>query len=77
VVLGIPSRLDGSEVVRAVVACRPDALAADDVLAFCRDRLAEHKRPPSVRLVTGIPRTASGKVDRQALLALEGPTSSP
>lgn len=77
VVLGIPSRLDGSEVVRAVVACRPDALAADDVLAFCRDRLAEHKRPRSVRLVTGIPRTASGKVDRQALLALEGPTSSP
>jgi long-chain acyl-CoA synthetase len=77
VVLGIPSRLDGNEVVRAVVACQPDALAADDVLAFCRDRLAEHKRPRSVRLVAEIPRTSSGKVDRQALLTLEGPISRP
>jgi acyl-CoA synthetase (AMP-forming)/AMP-acid ligase II len=67
VVLGVPSRLDGSQTVRAVVACPPGTLTAEDVVAFCRARLAEHKVPRSVRLVPEIPRTARGKVDRAAL----------
>jgi acyl-CoA synthetase (AMP-forming)/AMP-acid ligase II len=50
------------------VACRPDTLKSDDVLAFCRARLAEHKVPRSVRLVSEIPRTPRGKVDRALLL---------
>jgi long-chain acyl-CoA synthetase len=68
VVLGVPSRLDGSQNVRAVVACAPGRLTADDVVAFCRAHLAEHKVPRSVRLVSEIPRNARGKVDRAALL---------
>jgi acyl-CoA synthetase (AMP-forming)/AMP-acid ligase II len=38
------------------------------VLAFCRARLAEHKVPRSVRLVSEIPRTPRGKIDRALLL---------
>lgn len=70
VVLGVPSRPEGNEAVRAVVACLPDRLTPHQVVAFCRTRLADHKVPRSVRLVTEIPRTARGKIDRQALLAL-------
>ncbi len=69
VVLGVPSRLDGSQTVRAVVACPPGRLSAEDVIAFCRARLAEHKVPRSVRLVAEIPRNARGKLDRATLLA--------
>ncbi len=68
VVLGVPSRLDGSQTVRAVVACQPGTLTAEEVVAFCRARLAEHKVPRSVRLVPEIPRNARGKVDRAALV---------
>jgi len=69
IVVGVPSRPEGNETVRAVVACLPGTLTAGDIVAFCRTRLAEHKVPRSVRLVTTLPRTERGKVDRSALLA--------
>ncbi len=69
VVLGVPSRVDGSQTVRAVISCQPGALSPETVLAFCRAHLAEHKVPRSVRLLPEIPRTARGKVDRAALVA--------
>ncbi|HWO58470.1 MAG TPA: beta-ketoacyl synthase N-terminal-like domain-containing protein, partial [Umezawaea sp.] len=37
------------------------------VLAHCRERLSPGKVPAEVRFVEGIPRTASGKIKRQAL----------
>jgi long-chain acyl-CoA synthetase len=66
-VLGVPGRNHATETVAAVVACRPGAVTAEDVVAFCRARLAEHKVPRRVRLVAELPRTARGKVDRAAL----------
>jgi acyl-CoA synthetase (AMP-forming)/AMP-acid ligase II len=68
VVLGVPSRVDGSQTVRAVVACPPGTLSAEDVVAFCRARLAEHKVPRSIRFLPEIPRNARGKVDRAVLV---------
>jgi long-chain acyl-CoA synthetase len=70
VVVGVPSRPEGNETVRAIVACLPGALTTHEVVAFCRTRLAEHKVPRSVRFVTEVPRTSRGKIDREALLAL-------
>jgi len=67
-VFGVPSPVDGGQTVRAVVACRPGGLTRQQVLVFCRARLAEHKVPRSVRLVGELPRTDRGKIDRQALL---------
>jgi long-chain acyl-CoA synthetase len=69
IVLGVPSRPEGNETVRAVVACVPGTLTAGEIVAFCRARLAEHKVPRSIKLVTTIPRTERGKIDRGALLA--------
>ena len=70
-VVPAPGAGDREQVVRAVVACRPGSLAADQVLAWCRSRLAEHKVPRSVVLVDEVPRTDRGKVDRRALARLE------
>ena len=53
-----------------VIACAPGRLAYEDVLAFCRARLADHKVPRSMILLPAIPRTSRGKIDRRALLAL-------
>ena len=71
-VLGVPLPGREGELLRAVVACRPGGLTRDQVLGWCRDRLAAHKVPRSLILVPEMPRTARGKLDRAALLALGG-----
>jgi long-chain acyl-CoA synthetase len=62
-------------VLRAVVACRCGRLSPEDVLAWCRAHLAPHKVPRSLLLVPELPRTARGKLDRQALLAARARTA--
>ncbi len=68
-VLGVPGP-SGSEVLRAVVACRPGRLTAAGITAWCRENLSAHKVPRSVILVEELPRNARGKLDRAALLDL-------
>jgi long-chain acyl-CoA synthetase len=70
VALGVPAPGRGGEVLRAVVACRPGRLTVEEVVAWCRARLSAHKVPRSVILVEALPRTARGKLDRCALLAM-------
>jgi acyl-coenzyme A synthetase/AMP-(fatty) acid ligase len=42
---------------------------AADLQAFARGRLAGHKYPRDIRVVSALPRTANGKLDRAALRA--------
>ncbi|HEY7216071.1 MAG TPA: class I adenylate-forming enzyme family protein [Thermoanaerobaculia bacterium] len=69
-VLGVPVPGRSGEALRAVVACRPGRLTAEEVAAWCRAHLSAHKVPRSVLLVEALPRNARGKLDRCALLAL-------
>jgi O-succinylbenzoic acid--CoA ligase len=56
------------QVVCAFVRLRPDsALAADELIAFCRERLARYKVPATIRFVETLPRNAAGKLLRRAL----------
>jgi acyl-CoA synthetase (AMP-forming)/AMP-acid ligase II len=45
------------------------APSPDDIAAHCRTRLAGFKVPKHIRAVDDLPRTGSGKVDRQGLAA--------
>lgn len=74
-VVGLPMPQSSGAVLRAVVACRPGSLSAEQILSWCRPRLSAHKVPRSVLLVPEMPRTARGKLDRRALLALKGTSS--
>jgi acyl-coenzyme A synthetase/AMP-(fatty) acid ligase len=69
-VTAVPGPVGAEQRVRAVVACRPGALSAQAVVAWCRRHLADHKVPRSVVLVAQMPRNERGKVDRAALAAL-------
>jgi len=69
-VLGVAAAGRGGEVLRAVIACRPGRLTAEEVVGWCRSHLSAHKVPRSVILVAALPRNARGKLDRSALLAL-------
>ena len=71
VTLGVTLPGQDGMIVRSFVACRPGRLSYETVHAWCRRHLAEHKVPRSIVLLAEIPRTARGKLDRGALLAIE------
>jgi acyl-CoA synthetase (AMP-forming)/AMP-acid ligase II len=68
-VIGVPDGRWG-EAVKACVVAAPDAeVDPDELLAFCRARLAGFKTPKSVDLLAELPRNASMKVLKTALRA--------
>ena len=64
-VVGAPHESLGQVPVAFVVAA---GITADDLFAFCRERLAGFKVPAIIHLVDELPTTATGKLDRRALL---------
>jgi acyl-CoA synthetase (AMP-forming)/AMP-acid ligase II len=62
VCFGVPHPAWGEEVAAAVVLREPVSEA--DILTFCKDRLAEFKRPKKIFITEAIPRTATGKIQR-------------
>ena len=66
-VIGVPDARLG-EVGKAYVVVRPGhALDASDVLAFCRERLANYKMPRQVEFRASLPRNPSGKPLKRVL----------
>ena len=56
------------EAVRAAVVSRPgEPLGAEDLIAFCRERIAAFKCPRAIDFLEELPRTGSGKIDKKAL----------
>jgi acyl-CoA synthetase (AMP-forming)/AMP-acid ligase II len=62
VCFGVPHRTWGEEVAAAVVL--RDTASEADLLAYCRERLADYKRPKQIHITDAIPRTATGKIQR-------------
>jgi acyl-CoA synthetase (AMP-forming)/AMP-acid ligase II len=63
-VIGVPSEKWG-ETVKALVVLAEGASADEaELIAHCKSRLAGYKAPTSVELREGIPRTATGKVQK-------------
>ena len=62
VCFGVPHPTWGEEVAAAVVLREPATEA--ELIAYCRERLADFKCPKKIYIVESIPRTATGKVQR-------------
>jgi acyl-CoA synthetase (AMP-forming)/AMP-acid ligase II len=66
-VVGLPDEKWGERVV-AVVVPKPGAdLSEDDVMAHCREHIADYKVPKQVQFAESLPLTASNKVLKRAL----------
>ena len=68
-VVGVPDAALGEEIA-AFVALKPgDAAGAEELIAWCRERLAAFKYPRRVTLLAALPRSATGKVLKARLTA--------
>ena len=66
-VIGVPHPVHGEE-VKAVVVLRPGhSLAPDELVDWCRERMAVFKYPRIVEIVDALPMTATGKILKRAL----------
>jgi acyl-CoA synthetase (AMP-forming)/AMP-acid ligase II len=65
VAFGVPHGTWGEEVAAAVVV-RSD-VSESDLVAFCKEKLADFKRPKQIHITTTIPRTATGKIQRRVV----------
>jgi acyl-CoA synthetase (AMP-forming)/AMP-acid ligase II len=65
VAFGTPHPAWGEEVAAAVVLKAP--ATEKELIAFARERLADHKVPKKLYLVAQIPRTATGKIQRRSV----------
>jgi long-chain acyl-CoA synthetase len=64
-VIGVPDDEYGEQ-VKAIVEARGD-VSADELVRFCRERLAHYKSPRSVDFVDQMPRDPNGKVRKREL----------
>lgn len=70
VCFGVPHPTWGEEIAAAVVLRSPAHVP--ELLAFCKDHLADFKCPKKIHVVDAIPRTSTGKIQRRALVETFG-----
>jgi long-chain acyl-CoA synthetase len=65
-VIGVPDDYRGEVVVAYVSLAEQTAATEEDLIAFARDRLAAYKAPRSIHIIDDLPKTQTGKIQRQA-----------
>jgi fatty-acyl-CoA synthase len=66
-VIGVPDEKWG-ETVHAVVSRRPGKdVTSEELIEYCRSRIASYKKPTTIAFLSDLPKLESGKVDKQAL----------
>jgi len=66
-VIGWPDERQG-EIVKAVLVAKPGAeLKPEEIISFCKERLAAYKVPKMVEVVSSLPKNPTGKIQKKAL----------
>jgi acyl-CoA synthetase (AMP-forming)/AMP-acid ligase II len=65
--IGVPDPLYGEEVAAFIVLKEGMEATEEEVLSFCRERLADYKCPKTVRFVADIPKGPTGKLLKREL----------
>ncbi|MDT5124110.1 MAG: long-chain acyl-CoA synthetase [Acidobacteriota bacterium] len=65
--IGVPDPLYGEEVAAFIVLKEGEQANEEEIIAFCREHLADYKCPKSVRFVADIPKGPTGKLLKREL----------
>lgn len=68
--VGIPDQLYGEEVAAFIVTKDGSNISAEELMSFCREKLADYKCPKTVRFVKEIPKGPTGKLLKRELVKL-------
>jgi acyl-CoA synthetase (AMP-forming)/AMP-acid ligase II len=66
-VFGTPHPLWGEAVTAAVVLRQAATATAQELIDWCRDRIAHYKSPSQVRFLPELPKTGTGKISKRLL----------
>ena len=66
-VIGIPSERWGEAILAFIVTRSGEPIDDEEILSFCRERLAGYKVPRQVEFLAAIPRNATGKILKKDL----------
>jgi len=66
-VIGVPDEVRGQIAKAFVVLKAGQTATSDDLIAYCKGKIATYKLPREVEIVTELPRTATGKLLRRVL----------
>ena len=66
-VVGAPDEKWGERIAAFVVLHPGQAASAEELVALCRDRLADYKKPREIHFIDAMPTTPVGKISRLAL----------
>lgn len=66
-VVGVPDEKWG-EAVQGIVVLKPAAQATEEeLIRFCKERIARYKAPKSIDFISALPKTGSGKIEKKKL----------
>ena len=66
-VVGVPDEKWG-EVVKGIVVLKPACEATEEeLILFCKERIARYKAPKSIDFISELPKTGSGKIEKKKL----------
>jgi len=76
-VIGVPDEVRG-QIAKAFVVLKPgQTLSPEELLAFCKGKIATYKLPREIVIVNDLPRTPTGKLLRRVLKQKEPATPQP
>jgi long-chain acyl-CoA synthetase len=65
--IGVPDPLYGEEVAAFIVLKEGREATEEELISFCRERLADYKCPKVVRIISEIPKGPTGKLLKREL----------
>jgi long-chain acyl-CoA synthetase len=68
-VIGVPHPSHGEEVKAVVALAKGQTATSDEVIAWCKERLAAYKYPRLVEFVEALPKGPTGKILKRELKA--------
>ncbi len=66
-VYGVPDPVKGEATKAAIVLKDGEHATSEDIIAYCRERIAVYKAPESVEFVKELPKSATGKILKRVL----------